>query len=138
MDPISSIAALVTSVVSRIWPDKTEAEKQAFTLQITRELNDSQVILKQLDIDSKQIETNTEQAKNPNLFVSGPRPYIMWGLGTVLILYFTLTTAVSFAIALQYPVIAMPPIDPMMRDVILGLLGLGYLTRSYDKRNGNK
>lgn len=136
MDPVTAIATLVTSVVSRIWPDATEKKKQDFTLEITRELNASNLILKQLEADNKQTDVNIEQAKNTNLFVSGPRPYIMWGLGTILILYAALSTFVALGVALQYHIIPMPPMDPMMRDIILGLLGLGYLTRSYDKKYG--
>lgn len=90
---------------------------------------------KYLDADIEQTKVNTEQAKSDNLFVSGPRPYIMWGFGTVLILFYILSTIVSLAVALKYDVIPMPPMDPMMRDIILGLLGLGYITRSYDKKN---
>lgn len=136
MDPISAIAALVTSVVSRVWPDRSEKDKQQFTLEITKELNQNQIFLKNLEIDSKQIDTNTEQAKNSNVFVAGPRPFIMWGLGIILVLYGFLTTGVSFAIALGYITTPMPPLDPMLRDIILGLLGLGYLTRSYEKVRG--
>lgn len=136
MDPISLITTLVTSVVSRVWPDKTEKEKQAFTLAMTKELNESQLLLKHLDVDAEQVKTNAEQAKNPNLFVSGPRPFIMWGLGIILVLYGLFTTGISFAVALGYAVVPMPVLDPMLRDIILGLLGIGYLARSYEKTKG--
>lgn len=136
MDPISAIAALVTSVVSRVWPDKSESAKQAFTLEVTKELNNNQVILKQFDIDQEQIKTNSEQAKNENLFISGPRPFIMWGTGIILVFYFFLATITSFGVALGFPMHQMPPLDPMLRDIILGLLGLGYITRSVEKLKG--
>jgi hypothetical protein len=133
MDPLSSVLTLVTSVMSRIWPDATQAKKDQMTLELTREINQNQMLMKYLDADSKQTDVNIEQAKSSNLFVAGPRPYIMWGLGTILIIYSFLTTGISFAVALGYHVVPMPPMDPMMRDIILGLLGLGYITRSYDK-----
>lgn len=134
MDPLSGVLSLVSTVVSRIWPDKTEAEKKALELELARELNETQILSKYLDADIGQTAVNTEQAKSSNLFVSGARPYIMWGLGTILILYYFLLTGVNFAVALNFHVIPMPSLDPTMRDIILGLLGLGYLTRSYDKK----
>lgn len=138
MDVFSAIANLVTSVVSRVWPDKTESDKQRFTLEIVQALQQSEIIKKQLDLDAAQAKVNEAQANNPNLFVSGSRPYIMWGLGTVLIIYFTLQTVANFAIAAGFHFIVMPSLDPMIRDIVLGVLGLGYLTRSYDKKNGAK
>lgn len=135
MNPISEIIGLATTVISRIFPDASQAKKDQMTLELTREINQNQVLQKYLDADNRQTDVNVEQAKSDNLFVSGPRPYIMWGLGTILIIYGFLTTGVNFAVALGYLVVPMPPMDPMMRDIILGLLGLGYLTRSYDKRS---
>ena len=133
MDPISAILGVVSSVISRIWPDATEAQKDKLTLEMTRELQASQILQKYLDADIEQTKVDEAQAKSDNLFVSGPRPYIMWGLGTILILYGFLITCIGFGIALGYHIIPMPPLDPMMRDIILGLLGIGYITRSYDK-----
>jgi len=135
MNPVTAIASLASSIISRIWPDKSEQETQKFTLELTKELQDSAILQKYLDADIKQTEVNLEQAKSDNLFVSGPRPYIMWGLGSILILYALISTFISLAVALNYHVVPMPPMDPMLRDIILGLLGIGYITRSYDKRN---
>lgn len=135
MDPISAIASLASTVLNKVFGNKSEQDTQKFTLELTKELQQSTLLQKYLDADIKQTEVNIEQAKNENLFVSGPRPYIMWGLGTILILYSLISTFVSLAVALHYDVLPMPPMDPMMRDIILGLLGIGYLTRSYDKRN---
>lgn len=135
MEPISAIAALATSIVSRIWPDRSQADQQKFTLEMTRELQASSILQKYLDADIEQTKVNLEQAKSSNLFVSGPRPYIMWGLGTILILFFAAQFVISILVAFKYDVIVMPPIDPVMCSIIMGLLGLGYITRSYDKKN---
>lgn len=138
MEPISAIASLVQSVVSRIWPDKSQADRQKFVLEVTRELKQSEILQKYLEADIKQTETNTAQAQHDSLFVAGPRPFIMWGLGGILVLYFLLSTGISFAIAIGYQVVPMPPLDPMLRDIILGLLGLGYITRSYEKYKSSR
>jgi hypothetical protein len=135
MDPISAISTLAGQIISRVWPDKTKKETEAFTLELTRELNQSNLLQKYLEADIAQSKVNEEQAKSDNLFVSGARPFIMWGLGAILVLFSLISTFVSLAVALKYNVIPMPPMDPMMRDILLGLLGLGYITRSYDKKN---
>jgi hypothetical protein len=135
VDPISAISSLAGQIISRVWPDKTKQETEKFTLELTRELNQSNLLQKYLEADIAQTQVNEEQAKSDNLFVSGARPFIMWGLGAILILFSLISTGVSLAVALKYNVIPMPPMDPMMRDILLGLLGLGYITRSYDKRN---
>lgn len=138
MDPLSVIASLAGTVISRVFPDKTQAQVHQFTLELTKELNQTDIIKKQLDLDAEQVKANAVQASNKNLFVSGARPFIMWGLGIVLVLFFVASSTISILVAFKYNVTPMPPMDPLMRDIILGLLGLGYLTRSYDKKNGSK
>ena len=134
----AAIAALITSIVTRIWPDKSELEKQKFAAEVTQILTQKELELKALDVDTEQTKTNTEQVKSTSLFVSGPRPYIMWGLGTILILYGFSTVIINILVATGMLAHAMPPLDSMLRDVILGLLGLGYITRSYDKKQETK
>ena len=57
---LGSIAELAGTVISKIWPDKTEAEKQQLAAAVM-------VIQGQLDI-------NKVEAASPSLFVSGWRP----------------------------------------------------------------
>jgi hypothetical protein len=138
MDPLSIITSLATTVISRVFPDKTQAQIHQFTLELTKELNQTDIIKKQLDLDAEQVKANAVQAASNKLFISGARPFIMWGLGIILVLFFTASSVLSILVAFKFNVTPMPPMDPLMRDIVLGLLGLGYLTRSYDKKQDKR
>lgn len=68
-DPLSAVSGLATTVINKIWPDKSAEEAQALANQFA-------LIKGQLDI-------NTAEASNPSWFVAGWRPFIGWicGLG---------------------------------------------------------
>lgn len=132
MDPITAGIDLVTSVISRVWPDKTAQEKAALALALQQDKEFA-------DQFSGQMKVNEAEAANPNLFVAGARPFIMWGLGGILVLYYLAVTVVSLCIAFGvHNVISMPPLDPMIRDIVLGLLGIGWVTRTYEKTKAIK
>lgn len=61
---VGAVADLVGNVINKIWPDKTEQEKQQLAAAV-------QVINGQLAI-------NQAEAANPNLFVAGWRPGVGW------------------------------------------------------------
>jgi hypothetical protein len=64
---LGSVADLANTLIGRIWPDKSEHEKQQLAAAVM-------VVQGQLDI-------NREEAKNPSVFVSGWRPFIGWVCG---------------------------------------------------------
>jgi hypothetical protein len=64
---LGAVSDLATTVISRIWPDKTEQEKQQLAAAVM-------VVQGQLDI-------NRTEAANPSVFVSGWRPFIGWVCG---------------------------------------------------------
>ena len=61
---IGSIADLAKTVVDKIWPDKSEEEKQQ--------------IAAALSIVQGQIDTNKTEAASSSTFVAGWRPAIGW------------------------------------------------------------
>lgn len=113
---VGAVAELATSVVNRLWPDKSEAEKQQLAAAIA--------------VVQGQLEINKVEAANPNLFVSGWRPYIGWICGTGLAYQF-----------LVYPILIafVPKIVQLDMGTLLtllgGLLGLGAM-RTVEKLNG--
>jgi hypothetical protein len=113
---VGAVAELATSVVNRLWPDKSEAEKQQLAAALT--------------LVQGQLEINKAEAANPNLFVSGWRPYIGWICGTGLAYQF-----------LVYPILVafVPKIVQLDMGTLLtllgGLLGLGAM-RTVEKLNG--
>lgn len=65
------VFGLIDTIVQRIWPDKSKEEQQIIAQQMAADDNFVKLLLAQAAI-------NTEEAKNPNLWVSGARPGAMW------------------------------------------------------------
>ena len=117
IDPLTAGLELATSIVSRIWPDKSVEEQQQLAAALT--------------LVQGQMATNQEEAKSTNWFVAGWRPFIGWICGSGLLYQF-----------LIYPILIAfaPHIVQLDMGTLLallgGLLGLGAM-RSYDKLKGN-
>ncbi len=120
---IGSVADLANTVISKIWPDKSEAEKQQLAAAVA--------------LVQGQLDVNKAEAANPSVFVAGWRPFIGWVCGAALIYHYIARPMLPWLLALTgNPVPPIPPLD--MGDLItilLGMLGLGGL-RSLDKFNG--
>lgn len=125
-----AIVGLVTSIINRIWPDKSEMQK----LEFAKEL---QLSLAQADLNKNQMEVNKEQAKSTSLFVSGPRPFIMWVSGLSFAWQFLLQPFITYVIVVFGGHIgALPVFDyNALNTVLFGLLGLGAF-RTYEKVKG--
>jgi hypothetical protein len=90
-----------------------------------------------LAVDAKQAEVNAVEAANPNLFVSGARPALLWicvvGFGWHYILYPAL-----YFLGSVFHVTGMPEtsgIDGGLFELAIALVGLGGL-RTYEKIKG--
>ena len=120
---LGSVADLANNVINKIWPDKSEQEKQQLAAAVT--------------LVQGQLSVNQAEASNPNVFVSGWRPFIGWVCGAALVYHYILRPMLPWLLAfLGKPVPPIPPLD--MGDLItilLGMLGLGGL-RTYEKRQG--
>jgi len=119
---LAEVSELANSVIGRIWPDKTEAEKQQLAAAVM-------VIQGQLDI-------NKEEAKSPSLFVSGWRPALGWICGLACAWNWVGLPIAKLALALYGVTIELSPADvSVMMPILLGMLGLtGF--RSLEKIKG--
>ena len=80
-----------------------------------------------------QTDINLEEAKNPNLFVSGWRPFIGWVCGSALAWQFIGNPLFDWVVKLTGKVIAPPSIDTgSLVTILMALLGLGGL-RTFEK-----
>ena len=117
-----AVADLANTVIGKIWPDKSEQEKQQLAAAVM-------VVQGQLDI-------NKAEAGNPSLFVSGARPFIMWVCGAGCAWNWVGLPVATFLMALFGHHIALRPADlSEMMPLLLGMLGLGGL-RTVEKING--
>jgi hypothetical protein len=120
---IGAVADLATTVIGKIWPDKTEAEKAQLAAAVA--------------LVQGQLDVNKVEAASPSIFVSGWRPAIGWICGAALIYHYIARPLLPWILAVSGATVpALPALD--MGDLItilLGMLGLGAL-RSADKFNG--
>jgi hypothetical protein len=119
---VGAVADLVNTAINKIWPDKTEQEKQQLAAAVM-------VVQGQLDI-------NKTEAANPSVFVSGWRPFIGWVCGAACAWnWIGLKVLLFGAAALGYDLQVKPADLSEMWPVLLGMLGLGGL-RTAEKING--
>jgi hypothetical protein len=120
---LNNIGKIATDIRSAL-TGKISPDKQA------------EIELKLLEMENQamtaQIELNKVEAANPNIFISGWRPYIGWICGAAMSLYyffFPIFRAIS-------PDATLPEFDMgELMPLVMALLGLGGM-RSWEKKNG--
>jgi hypothetical protein len=119
---LGAVSDLVNTAISKIWPDKTEQEKQQLAAAVM--------------VVQGQIDTNKMEAANPNVFVSGWRPFIGWVCGSACAWNWIGLPIAKVGLALAgYPIDLAPANLTEMLPVLMGMLGLGGL-RTIEKING--
>lgn len=123
LDPVTAVADLVGVAINKIWPDKSEQEKQQLAAAVM-------MVQGQLDI-------NRAEAASPSTFVSGWRPFIGWVCGSACAWNWVgLSIAKFVAITFFAHTIDLKPADiSEMMPVLMGMLGLGGL-RTFEKVKG--
>ena len=119
---IGAVSDLIGTVVSRIWPDKTEAEKQQLAAAMM-------IVQGQLDI-------NKVEAASPTLWVSGARPFIMWVCGSAFAWNWIGLPVLKAGLLLAGIDFDVAPADMSeMSPILIGMLGFGGL-RTVEKIKG--
>ena len=119
---IGAVSDLIGTVVSRIWPDKSESDKQQLAAAVM-------IVQGQLDI-------NKAEAASPSVFTSGWRPGIGWVCGAACAWNWIGLPIAKTALLLFGNTLDISPADVSeMMPILMGMLGLGGL-RSYEKVKG--
>lgn len=86
--------------------------------------------------DKQQNDVNAVEAANPNLFVSGWRPFIGWTCG-ISLCYQYVAAPIVYWIAMTFGVLieAPPKLDDMLWQLVFAMLGMGGL-RTFEKIKG--
>ena len=118
---LGAISDLAGTVINKIWPDKSEIEKQQLAAAVM-------VVQGQLDI-------NKVEASNPSVFVSGWRPALGWICGAACAWNWIGLPIFKVAIAFTaYKIEVSPANMTEMMPILMGMLGLGGL-RTLEKIN---
>jgi hypothetical protein len=119
---IGEVAGVVGSVIDRIWPNKTEQEKQEMQAAML-------VVQGQLDV-------NKAEAGSSSVFVAGWRPFIGWVCGGACAWNWIGLPIAKAGLALAGVTLDLAPADlTEMLPVLMGMLGLGAL-RTFEKTKG--
>lgn len=123
---LGEVANLASGIVDRIWPDKTQAEKDQAALQIQEMLQESQERLAQTDVEKAE-------ASSKFGYVAAARPSLIWvGAAMAASKYILIPWAIIIA-GFFGKVFHAPSVDFMeYSPILLGMLGL----RTYEKRTG--
>lgn len=126
---IGSIADLANSVIGRLWPDKTQTEKDQMAQTLV-------ILQGQIAADQGQMDVNKVEAANPNWFVSGWRPAIGWVCVLACAWNWLGLPVANFGTALFHNPLSLTPANlTQMWPVLMGMLGLGGL-RTVEKIQG--
>lgn len=133
---IDGILGLGTALIDRIFPDKAKADEAKLRLLELQQQGALAELQATTSLALKQGDINVEEAKNPNFFVSGWRPFVGWTCGLGFFAKF-LGGPLVFVISQFFGIhIELPPIDlSEMLPLLAGMLGLGAL-RTYERVNG--
>lgn len=119
---IGEVAGVVGGVIDRIWPNKTEQEKQEMQAAML-------VVQGQLDV-------NKAEAGSSSVFVAGWRPFIGWVCGGACAWNWIGLPIAKAGLALAGVALDLAPADlTEMLPVLMGMLGLGAL-RTFEKTKG--
>jgi len=119
---LGAVSELANTVIGKIWPDKSESEKQQLAAAVA--------------LVQGQLDVNKIEASNPSVFVSGWRPFIGWVCGMACAWNWIGISVVSTICTILKNPVALQKADVSeMMPVLLGLLGLGAL-RTYEKAKG--
>lgn len=122
LDPITAVSDLATTVVNKLWPDKSAAEAAQLAAAVA--------------LVQGQLDVNRAEAASPSAFTSGWRPGIGWICAAALAMqYIARPTLMWAGVMTGHDWPTLPGIDDNLWQLMLGLLGLGGL-RTVEKLKG--
>lgn len=126
---IGPLADLASGIIGKIWPDKTQAEKDQMAQALA-------LLQGQIQMNAGQLAINQAEAANPSLLVSGWRPFVGWTCGAACAWNWVGMPILTFSAAALHQPLTIAPADlTQMMPLLLGLLGMGAL-RTYEKTQG--
>ena len=128
IDPVTALLDVGGKIIDRIWPDPAQAASAKFELFKLQQ----EGYLTEL---GGQLAINRAEAENPNLFVSGWRPFVGWVCGGGLVYSFIGQPLLAWSSSIwSFPI--PPSLDlSTLITVLGGMLGISGL-RTVEKLNG--
>lgn len=122
LDPLTAGMDLAGQVIGRIWPDKSQQEREQLAAAV--------------QLVQGQLSVNAAEAASPGNFKGGWRPFIGWVCGVACAWNWIGLPVALFAAKLTgHPMEFAPANLSEMMPILLGMLGLGGL-RTFERING--
>lgn len=133
---LDDIIAEGLKIINKFIPDPNQAAQAQLELLKIKQADNFKELEVQLQEQQMQADINKVEAASDNIFVSGPRPFIMWICGVAFGLQFVMFPLMVFIAAFFNKIVQVPvlPMEALM-TVLLGTLGLGGY-RSWEKIKG--
>jgi hypothetical protein len=136
MFPLLDIISPVIGKILDFIPDPQKKAEALAQAQLEADSHQEKIVTAFLASDQAQDAVNAEEAKNPNLFIAGWRPFLGWVCGASFAWVFVVQPIASFVLnAVGHPM-TLPTLDlSQMSTVLMGMLGLSGM-RTYEKVQG--
>jgi Holin of 3TMs, for gene-transfer release len=119
---VGEVAGLADTVINKLWPDKSEAERQQLAAA--------------MQIVQGQIEINKVEAASPNNFTNSARPALIWVCVMGFAVQYVVGPLGEWIALLCGHVVKFPTMDMnALMPMLLGLLGLSGM-RSFERVKG--
>ena len=122
LDPLTAGIDLASTIIGKIWPDKSAAEAAQLAAAVA--------------LVQSQMDVNKVEAAHPSVLVSGWRPAIGWICGAAFAWNWVGLPIAKMGLAIAGISLDLSPASMAeMMPVLLGMLGLSGL-RSFEKSQG--
>lgn len=126
---VTAILGALSGPLEKLIPDPNA--RNEFSLKLLSALQTA---------DMSQVKVNEEEAKNPNIFVAGWRPFIGWICGVALVYQFLFYPLAVYAASFISEeavtrLLNAPKLDNNLWELLFAMLGLGAM-RSFEKVKG--
>ena len=139
---ISGLFSAAQSLIERFFPDPEKKAAAQLELLRMQQNGDLAQLAAETDLAKLQIQTNVEEAKHANIFISGWRPAVGWTCAAAFAYSYVLLPLLQFVVftfgtaemAAQLKLAPALELSEML-PVLFGMLGLGGL-RTVEKVKG--
>lgn len=130
-DPVSAALDIGGKLIDRLWPDPAQAATAKLELVKMQQTGELAQLTADTDLAKAQAATNTAEAQNQNLFVSGWRPGVGWVCALGLFSQFIVRPFAEFGAHLLGHAVDYPSLDlGTLLTLLVGMLGLGAMRTS--------
>jgi hypothetical protein len=132
---LTAIFDIGTKLIDRVIPDPAQRDAAKLEMLKVQQSGELAQLAAETDLAKAQAAINQTEAANPNLFVSGWRPFVGWvcGLGLA---YAFLIKPIASPLIQKWCGVPMEALDiSTLLTLLFGMLGLGGM-RTFEKMNG--